>query len=102
MPQQPMQRQVRELHVSLDRAAEELRQSEEQFRLLVESVQDYAIFMLDLEGHVASWNPGAERIEGYRAEEILGRHFSIFYPPKMSTAEYLMRNCARRFLALGL
>ena len=80
MPQQPMQRQVRELHVPLDRAAQELRQSEEQFRLLVESVQDYAIFMLDLEGHVVSWNPGAERIKGYRAEEILGRHFSIFYP----------------------
>ena len=54
MPQQPMQRQVRELHVSLDRAAEELRQNEEQFRLLVESVQDYAIFMLDLEGQVPS------------------------------------------------
>ena len=82
MPQQPVQGQVRELPVPLDRAAEELRQSEEWFRLLVESVQDYAIFMLDLEGHVASWNPGAERIKGYRAEEILGRHFSIFYPPE--------------------
>ena len=64
------------------RAAEELRQSEERFRLLVESVKDYAIFMLDLEGHVISWNPGAESIKGYRAEEILGRHFSIFYPPE--------------------
>ena len=80
MPQQPAQQHVGELHVPLDRAAEELRQSDEQFRLLVESVQDYAIFMLDLEGRVASWNPGAERIKGYRAEEILGRHFSIFYP----------------------
>jgi PAS domain S-box-containing protein len=80
MPQQPAQQHVGELHVPLDRAAEELRQSDEQFRLLVKSVQDYAIFMLDLEGHVASWNPGAERIKGYRAEEILGRHFSIFYP----------------------
>jgi PAS domain S-box-containing protein len=82
MPQQPAQQHVGELHVPLDRAAEELRQSDEQFRLLVKSVQDYAIFMLDLEGHVASWNPGAERIKGYRAEEILGRHFSIFYPPE--------------------
>ena len=70
------------MHVPLDRAAKELRESEEWFRLLVESVQDYAIFMLDLEGHVTSWNPGAERIKGYRAEEILGRHFSIFYPPE--------------------
>ena len=62
--------------------AEELRQNEAQFRLLVESVQDFAIFMLDLEGRVASWNSGAERIKGYRIEEILGRHFSIFYPPE--------------------
>jgi PAS domain S-box-containing protein len=54
--------------------------AEERFRLLVESVSDYAIFMLDLHGHVASWNAGAERIKGYRAEEIIGRHFSIFYP----------------------
>jgi len=57
-----------------------LRRSEQTFRLLVESVQDYAIFMLDLEGRVASWNPGAERIKGYSAHEIVGEHFSIFYP----------------------
>jgi hypothetical protein len=50
------------------------------YRLLVESVRDYAIFLLDREGRVASWNPGAERIKGYRADEIIGRHFSIFYP----------------------
>src|SRR5712691_1913248 len=55
---------------------------EERFRLLVETVKDYAIFMLDLEGRVASWNAGAERIEGYHAEEIVGRHFSCFYLPK--------------------
>src|SRR2546427_13103281 len=55
---------------------------EERFRLLVETVKDYAIFMLDPEGRVASWNAGAERIEGYHAEEILGRHFSCFYLPK--------------------
>jgi PAS domain S-box-containing protein len=61
-------------------SSEALRQSEERFRLLVESVRDYAIFMLDPDGHVASWNAGAERIKGYRAEEIVGRHFSIFYP----------------------
>jgi PAS domain S-box-containing protein len=50
------------------------------FRLLVESVKDYAIFMLDPHGYVASWNPGAEHLKGYRADEIIGRHFSIFYP----------------------
>jgi PAS domain S-box-containing protein len=61
-------------------AAEELRQSEERFRLLVESVVDYAIFMLDPQGHIISWNAGAERIKGYRAEEIIGQHFSRFYP----------------------
>jgi PAS domain S-box-containing protein len=58
----------------------DLWQSEERFRLLVETVKEYAIFILDPEGHVASWNSGAEQIKGYRAEEILGKHFSVFYP----------------------
>jgi PAS domain S-box-containing protein len=57
-----------------------LRQSEERFRLLVEAVQDYAIFMLDPDGKVSSWNTGAERIKGYKSHEILGKHFSCFYP----------------------
>jgi PAS domain S-box-containing protein len=61
-------------------AEQRLRESEERFRLLVESVRDYAIFMLDPTGHVATWNIGAQRIKGYTAEEIIGRHFSIFYP----------------------
>lgn len=62
------------------RAAEaKLRESEEQFRLLVQGVTDYAIFMLDVNGHVASWNAGAQRIKGYAPEEIIGRHFSNFY-----------------------
>jgi PAS domain S-box-containing protein len=62
------------------RAAEaKLRESEAQFRLLVQSVTDYAIFMLDAGGHVASWNAGAQRIKGYAPEEIIGRHFSDFY-----------------------
>ena len=56
-----------------------LRLSEERFRLLVQSVTDYAIFMLDREGHVANWNPGAERIKGYTPDEIVGEHFSRFY-----------------------
>ncbi|KYF87097.1 hypothetical protein BE20_02970 [Sorangium cellulosum] len=61
---------------------ESLRASEERFRLLVETIQDYAIFILDDRGHVATWNPGAERINGYEAREIVGRHFSTFYPPE--------------------
>ena len=62
------------------RAEEALRQSEERFRLLVSEVVDYAILMLDPEGKVASWNAGAERIKGYKAQEIIGLHFSRFYP----------------------
>jgi PAS domain S-box-containing protein len=54
--------------------------SNEIFRLLVESVKDYAIFLLDTSGHVATWNQGAERIKGYKAQEIIGEHFSRFYP----------------------
>ena len=54
--------------------------SPETFQLLIDSVVDYGIFMLDPEGRVASWNSGAERIKGYRADEIIGRHFSVFYP----------------------
>jgi PAS domain S-box-containing protein len=57
-----------------------LRRSEERSRLFVEAVQDYAIFMLDPEGCVATWNTGAERIKGYKASEIIGQHFSRFYP----------------------
>ena len=59
---------------------EQLRWTEESFRLMVESVTDYAIVMLDPEGRVVSWNSGAQRIKGYRAEEIVGQHFSWFYP----------------------
>ena len=62
------------------RAEEALRQSEERFRLLVETVQDYGIFMLDTAGLVTTWNVGAEQLKGYHAEEIIGRHFSCFYP----------------------
>jgi len=56
------------------------RETERRFRMLVEAVQDYAIFTLDADGHVNSWNVGAERLKGYKADEILGQHFSAFYP----------------------
>src|ERR687893_1311898 len=56
-----------------------LRQSEERFRLLVEGVKDYAIFMLDAGGHVSTWNTGARRIKGYESAEIVGEHFSVLY-----------------------
>jgi PAS domain S-box-containing protein len=68
-------RDVTDRHAAL----EALRQSEERFRLMVEAMRDYAIFMLDPDGRVASWNAGAERIKGYRADEIVGQHFSAFY-----------------------
>ncbi|HEY6562550.1 MAG TPA: PAS domain S-box protein [Polyangiaceae bacterium] len=69
--------------LTLRRASEEeLRQSEERFHHLVDAVSDYAIFLLDLEGRVATWNPGARKLKGYQASEIVGRHFSAFYTEK--------------------
>ena len=65
------------------REAEEiLRRSEEMFRLLIDSVQDYAIYMLDPQGNITTWNHGAERIKGYSPEEIIGKNFSLFYTPE--------------------
>jgi PAS domain S-box-containing protein len=63
-------------------AEQALRDSEERFRLLVQGVRDYGIFMLDPAGHIISWNVGAQRINGYEEHEILGKHYSIFYPPE--------------------
>jgi PAS domain S-box-containing protein len=63
-------------------ADEELRRSEERFRLLIDSVEDYAIFMLDPEGRVATWNVAAQRINGYAASEVIGEHFSVFRLPE--------------------
>ncbi|MEI7832282.1 MAG: PAS domain S-box protein [bacterium] len=54
--------------------------SDNSYRLLVDSLKDYAVIMLDPSGHVASWNAGAERFKGYRSDEIIGKHFSVFYP----------------------
>ncbi|MRJ77131.1 PAS domain S-box protein [Aeromicrobium sp. SMF47] len=67
---------------------ESLRQSEERFRLLVDAVSDYAIFMLDPDGHIVSWNAGAQRTKGYTAAEIIGRHFRVFYPPELQEARH--------------
>ena len=61
-------------------AEHKLRETETRMRLLIDSIRDYAIFMLDPTGHVSTWNPGAQRIKGYEASEIIGRHFSTFYP----------------------
>src|SRR6201997_523744 len=65
-----------------------LQQSDEVFRLLVDSVQDYAIFLLDDSGRVATWNQGAERIKGYKASEIIGQHFSRFYPKEAQESKW--------------
>ncbi len=64
------------------RAGEALRESEDRFRSLLDGIHDYAIYRLDLDGRVASWNTGAQRIKGYTAEEIIGQHFSRFYSPE--------------------
>ncbi|OKO72433.1 histidine kinase [Bradyrhizobium sp. NAS80.1] len=63
-------------------AHHELLESERRYRRLVEAVVDYAIFQLDASGHIATWNPGAQRIKGYAPDEIIGRHFSAFYTPE--------------------
>jgi PAS domain S-box-containing protein len=68
------------LHAELESNADELRQAEDRLRLLLDSVQDYAICMLTREGEIASWNAGAERLFGYAADEIIGRSFACFYP----------------------
>jgi PAS domain S-box-containing protein len=63
-----------------------LRESEERFRVLVDGVKDHAILRLDPQGYVQSWNPGAERIHGYTADEVIGQHFSCFYTPEEAAA----------------
>src|SRR5437016_1554901 len=65
---------------------QELHEAERQFRILVESITDYAIYMLDPEGRVTTWNSGAQRIKGYRADEIIGQHFSRFYTEEEQSA----------------
>jgi PAS domain S-box-containing protein len=80
----PRQRQDNEREPqkrSSERTTEALRQSEERFQILIESIQDYAIYILDPDGFVISWNAGAQRIKGYSAPEVIGKHFSRFYTP---------------------
>jgi PAS domain S-box-containing protein len=79
--------------VTAQRAIEsELRRSEENFRRLVTAVSDYAIFMLDTEGNVISWNSGAQRIKGYTAGEIVGQHFRVFYTPEEQAEQHPEHN----------
>ena len=75
------QRKLQEEHVH------RLLEAEERFRLLVDQVRDYAIFFLDARGHITSWNQGAHRIKGYTADEIIGKHFSVFYTPEDLAAD---------------
>jgi PAS domain S-box-containing protein len=70
----------RGLH-SRARVEEALQGSDEKYRMLIDGIQDYAIYMLDPDGQIISWNAGAERIKGYTAEQIIGQNFSCFYPP---------------------
>ena len=75
--------------VTPQRIAElELRHSEQRFRLMVDAVREYAIFMLDTEGHITSWNVGAERAKGWTAAEVIGQHFRIFYPREQQEARH--------------
>jgi PAS domain S-box-containing protein len=74
-----LEKRVEERTARLETTLAELRASEERFRLLVEGVKDYAIFMLDPQGRISTWNKGAQRIGGYEAGEVIGEHFSIFY-----------------------
>jgi PAS domain S-box-containing protein len=83
---QTLERRAEERAQQLATSTSKLEDTERRFRMLVESVADYAIYMLDPEGHVVNWNLGAERIKGYSREEILGHHFSRFYTPEDQAA----------------
>jgi PAS domain S-box-containing protein len=85
--EQRANQRAQELAASLN----QLEDTERRFRLLVESVTDYAICMLDPEGHIINWNPGAARAKGYSREEIIGRHFSTFYTPEDQAAQIPQR-----------
>ncbi|MDE2166852.1 MAG: MASE1 domain-containing protein [Alphaproteobacteria bacterium] len=80
-----------QLERRVERRTAALAESETRYRTLVEGVTDYAIYLLDPEGHVINWNAGAQRIKGYTAEEIIGQHFSIFYTPEDRAAQMPQR-----------
>ncbi len=83
-------------HITAEKEAEEaLRASDMRFRLIVDNVRDYAIYMLDPDGLVSSWNAGAERVKGYREDEIIGKHLSQFYPEEDRTAGVPQRALAQ-------
>ena len=105
--EQELQTINQSLEERAEKRAQELTQSqtrledtERRFRLLVESVTDYAIYMLDPEGHIINWNPGAVRAKGYSREEVVGRHFSLFYTPEDQAAE-IPRKALRSALETG-
>jgi PAS domain S-box-containing protein len=90
--QSKQQRLLRSQNVHHELTTERLRQNEERFHVLIESIQDYAIYILDPNGFVISWNSGAQRIKGYSANEIIGKHFSQFYTPDDVQINKPMRN----------
>jgi len=77
-----MAESLKRRQAEIDQAQKAAHYSDQRLRMMVEAVQDYAIIMLDPDGYVVSWNSGAERIKGYQAKEIIGTHFSCFYPPE--------------------
>lgn len=85
--------QVQDISAQLQ-AEDDLRRNEELFRMLVTAVRDYAIYMLDPQGNVASWNIGAQRIKGYSAEEVIGQNFRIFYPQQEQDSRHPEHNLA--------
>lgn len=100
--QREAENRLRDLNETLEKRVEqrtaELAANERRFRLMVEQVEDYAIFMLDANGIVSSWNAGAQRTKGYTAQEIIGRHYSCFYPSQDVEAglpERLLRRATR-------
>jgi PAS domain S-box-containing protein len=82
VPDSPAESPIPITPIGKSRLADAIKHGGRIYQLMVDSVRDYAIFMLDPNGHVASWNKGAQRIKGYTADEIIGQHFSAFYPPE--------------------